>query len=249
MIISDSVSRAEADGALISLLSNALLGELSAGLLHEINNPITAILNYARLLQMHHFQPEEVEEFAKNIVDEGERIAELTNRITHLARPQPVDGRGANLKDTLVLAVHLYSTRFRHDGIVVEFQSNSALPDTKLPIASLLQIVLPLLEQARRSLRSCAAGNKTIRCRWDEFIVEGRNWHRLSLIHNGVPPTDASVNLFHHLFTGLQKKEQEKLAATMTKALITKLDCKIEIESPIDGWTAMYLDLPVEKQG
>jgi len=244
-----SISLSEAGEAFIPLLHKALLGDLTASLLHEINNPITAILNYARLVQLHGVRAEEFEEIAGSIVAEGERIAELTRRITPLARPKSLDGRGANLNDALELAIYLYKTRFRHDGIAVEIQSGQTLPDTKLFMPDLIQIILPLLEEARQALNArgfSSETNKIIRCRLSQINVDKNNWQRLTLIHNGIQQNEVSVNLFRHLYSNVECEEQIKLAATITQALLEKLDCKIGVERQTDGWMAMHLYLPAE---
>jgi len=246
----NSVLVSDAGEAFLLLLNKALLGDLIASLLHEINNPITAILNYARLLQIQHFQPEEVEAFAQNIVAEGERIAELTHRVTRLARPPSVEEHRTKLHEALSLALRLYETRFRHDGIIVEIQSGVALPDTKLPMTGLMQIILPLLEQARQALNSRDSASeidKIIRGGWLEVNHDGKNGQRLTLSHNGISPAGAPLNLFRHLLPASRQEEQNELAAALTQALLAKLSCKIVVERQTDGWTAWHLDVLAEK--
>lgn len=246
----NSISVADAEEAFLFLLNKALVGDLTASLLHEINNPVTAILNYARLLQIQHFQPEEVEAFAKNIVAEGERIAELTYRVARLARTPALEKHRAKLQDALSLALRLYETRFRHDGIIVEMQSAAALPDTNLSMNGLMQIILPLLEQARQALNargSASEADKILRCDWRE-INDGRNGQRLALSHNGMSPDSALVNLFRHLLPASHQEDKNALQVAMTQALLAKLNCKMVVERQADGWTVIHVDLPAQKQ-
>jgi C4-dicarboxylate-specific signal transduction histidine kinase len=245
------ISYSEASEALAHLLWKASLGDLTASLLHEINNPVTAILNYGRLLQIQHFQPEEVESFAKNIVAEGERIAELAYRVARLARTPAWEEHRSKLQDALSLALRLYETGFRHDGIVVEMQSAAALPDTNLPLKGLMQIILPLLEQARQALNSRGSAHeadKILRCGWREINPHGKNAQRLTLSHNGMSPDSTLVNLFRHLLPASHQEDKNGLQVVMTQALLAKLNCKIVVERQADGWTAIHIDLPAQKQ-
>jgi C4-dicarboxylate-specific signal transduction histidine kinase len=236
--------------ALLPLLNTALLGDLTASLLHEINNPITAILNYARLLQMRHFQPEEAEEFAKSIVAEGERIAELANRLTPLARPTSFANAGARLQEALSLALSLYKTRFRYDGIIVESQPDPNLPATQFSLPGLMQLILPLLELARQALNArivAPATNKILRCYLSAANGEENNAQRLTLIHNGMLQSGADLTLFRHLFKNAASEMQMRWAATITQALLAQLNCKIAAEQQAEGWTAIHLNLPAQK--
>lgn|GEM_PF-2894262 len=245
------ISVSKAGETFLFLLNKALLGDLTASLLHEINNPVTAILNYARLLQIQHFQPEEVEAFAKNIVAEGERIAGLTHRVSRLARPPAFEEHRAKLHDALSLALRLYETRFRHDGISVEMQSAAALPDTNLPLNGLMQIILPLLEQVRQALNargSASEADKILRCGWLEVNHNGKNGQRLTLSHNGMSPDGAPLDLLGHLLPASRQENENELPAAMTQALLAKLNCKIVVERQADGWTAIHIDLPAQKQ-
>lgn len=245
----DSSSAAVAGEALSSLLGNALLGDLTASLLHDINNPITAILNYARLLQMHYPQPEEMEEIAKSIVAEGERIAELARRLTPLVRPQLFANTGAKLHEALALALSLYKTRFRYDGITVELQPGQHLPDTQFSLTSLIQIILPLLEQARQALNARAdtpATGKVLRCYLCAVNDQENHAQQLTLVHNGISPTGATLNFFRHLLQNAASETQIQWAATATHAWLAQLKCEIEVEKQAEGWTAIHLHLPVE---
>jgi len=238
----NEISAPPAGAALLPLLHRILLGDLTAGLVHDFNNPLTAILNYARLLQMRQFAPEEIDEFAKSIVLEGERMAAMTNRIGALAVAPA--GRCVKLQEALTLALDLNKTRFRHDDIVVELPAGQNLPNAKLSLAGLLQLILPLLEQARQALNARAPeAEKTLRC----IINESENRRqRLTIAHNGISSPEAGLNFLLSLFPNSPRPEQSQIAAEMTQALLNGCDCSIAVESHGDGWTAMHLDIPSE---
>jgi C4-dicarboxylate-specific signal transduction histidine kinase len=238
----NALSTADAGVALLPLLRRILLGDLTASLLHDLNNPLTAILNYARLLQMGQFQREESEAFAKSIVGEGERIAAMTNRLRALA----ADGCGAKLREALTLALDLCQTRFRYDGIAVELPAGPNLPNTKLSLAGLLQMILPLLEKARQALNSRAMtpeSEKMLRC----ILTESANCRqRLTLTHNGISSPEAGLNFLSPLFSNSRPPEQSKIAEELTQALLNSFNCKIAVEPTVNGWTALHLDIPAE---
>ncbi len=240
----NALSTADAGAALLPLVQKILLGDLTASLLHDLNNPLTAILNYARLLQIHQLEPEEIETFAKSIVAEGERIAALTNRLGALAVAPAPNGRGAKLHEALTFALDLNKTRFRHDGVVIELPEGENLANTKLSLTSLLQLLLPLLEQARQALNGRAPeSEKLLRC-----IINGTETHRqrLTIAHNGISAPGAELSFLLPFFSNSHRPEQIKIVEEMTQALLHSLNCKIAVESPANGWTALHLDIPAE---
>lgn len=244
-----SISTTDAGEALVPLVAKILLGDLTATFLHDLNNPLTAILNYARLLQMRDFQPEEAEAFARSIAAEGERLAELTGRIAALARPQPWAGQGVKLEEALVRALEVYKTLFRHDGIAVEIQSDATLSNTQVPSAGLQQMILLLLAQARQALNGCDNASETtkaIRCVVSAGNDEkGKDAQRLSVFHNGKPArAGTALNLFDHFFFTAPTLAQSELTAALTQALLAQYNCNIVVESTAEGWTAIHLDLP-----
>lgn len=226
--------------ALLPLLQQCLLGDLTASLLHDLNNPITAILNYARLLQMSPFQPEEIAEFARSIAAEGERMAEMTGR----ARVLALEAQGAaKLDEALALALELNKTRFRHGGIAVEIPQAPNLPNTKLSLAQLLQLILPILEQAHRALSALPPeAEKKLCC----LLTATAGQQRLTISHNGIDRPEATANFLGALFPQPPQPEQLSVAEAMTRALLAQLDCSATLAPSADGWVILHLDLPAE---
>jgi len=226
------------------LLRSALLGDLTANILHDINNPLTAILNYARLLQMGQFSPEEKDGFLKGLVAEGERIFALSNLMSRMLPPQESAEVGANLPELLDLALHLLRTRFRQDGIVVEYQPHHILTKTPTRFTGGAQILLLVFEKIRRELNAphlAPTSIKTIRCEWHTTA----HHQSLQFIYNLVlPQPQASINLFDHWLAGLPEKESTQFGLEMTQAVLRQADCKIAVRPQAEGWTAIQLDFP-----
>ena len=70
------------------------IGELAAGVAHEINNPINGIINYAELLETPGVTPSLQEEIPGRIIQEGERIARIVSSLLAFARAEPDETGG-----------------------------------------------------------------------------------------------------------------------------------------------------------
>lgn len=66
----------------------ASLGELAAGVAHEINNPINGIINYGEVLKRCANDPDQVINIAERVIKEGDRIAAIVSNLLHFASQQ-----------------------------------------------------------------------------------------------------------------------------------------------------------------
>lgn len=89
----------------------ASLGELAAGVAHEINNPINGIINYAQLLEDDADNSETVE-LLKRIIKEGERVAVIVKNLLFFARQREEEAEETNvetvIEDSLALIKHQF---------------------------------------------------------------------------------------------------------------------------------------------
>ena len=66
----------------------ASVGELAAGVAHEINNPINGIINYAQVIQDESGENETLVKISEKIIREGERVAAIVSNLLSFARQQ-----------------------------------------------------------------------------------------------------------------------------------------------------------------
>ena len=130
----------------------AAIGELAAGVAHEVNNPITGIINFAQLLLDDSEKNSLQAELLDRIVNEGERIALIIKNLLSFAREsennnEPVDMIQV-IKDSLSLVAH----QLKKDGIKIETQFSSKSCLIKGNFTQLQQVILNLLSNARFAL-------------------------------------------------------------------------------------------------
>ncbi|KKK62174.1 hypothetical protein LCGC14_3006970, partial [marine sediment metagenome] len=73
------------------------IGELAAGVAHEINNPINGIINYARLISRKRKEGDREFEIAERITKEGNRIADIVSSLLSFARGDIKEKKSTNL--------------------------------------------------------------------------------------------------------------------------------------------------------
>ncbi|MBW6511245.1 MAG: response regulator [Desulfuromonadaceae bacterium] len=132
-----------------------LLGELAAGVAHEINNPINGVINYADILSRSDFEPVRSKDICQRIIHEGERIARIVASLLNFARRKT--GRGeyrTHICATVEEALLLSNAQLRRMNIDVETVCAEQLPDIIFDPQELLQILLNLISNSRHALHN-----------------------------------------------------------------------------------------------
>jgi len=154
----------------------ASIGELAAGVAHEINNPINGIINYAQILIDEGNRGNGEREIPNRIIKEGDRIAAIVRSLLSFAKERkgekvPVDIREI-LSETLVLS----ETLLRKDGIILKVDMPVDLPRITAHFQQIQQVFLNLLNNARHALNQKYPGddkNKTLEIAGEAPMTQG----------------------------------------------------------------------------
>ena len=130
----------------------ASLGELAAGVAHEINNPINGIINYAQILTNRTAQGERDREIAERIIREGNRIAGIVRNLLTFARQRREVRRTVTVSEILADVLALAETQLRRDGIRLKVEVPESLPPIHVHPHHLQQVFLNLISNARYAL-------------------------------------------------------------------------------------------------
>jgi signal transduction histidine kinase len=134
----------------------AAVGRLSAGVAHEIGNPLAAIRGLLDLLQMGDLDPEEEREFIGRIQRETERIHRTIRDLLDFSRSEPADkGRiesSADLAEVVSNTVKLLDRQNRFREIELALALDHDLPRVRGDEERLRQLLLNLLFNAADAL-------------------------------------------------------------------------------------------------
>ncbi|TET11666.1 PAS domain S-box protein, partial [Candidatus Aerophobetes bacterium] len=103
IIIEDLSEKKQLEDELIRSGKLAALGELSAGLAHEINNPLAIISGYAQMLQAEPTMDEaRKQRYLKEIVAQTDRVARIVRKVRNFARPGETRMESVDINGTLI---------------------------------------------------------------------------------------------------------------------------------------------------
>jgi signal transduction histidine kinase len=130
----------------------ASIGELAAGVAHEINNPINGIINCSQLLLDDETLPVETHGIARRIFDAGDRVAMIVRSLLSFARiesDRPVLSQvGKLINDTLELT----AAQIKRDMIKLDLNIPEILPEIEVHPQQIQQVFLNILSNSRHAI-------------------------------------------------------------------------------------------------
>ncbi|MBW0433689.1 hybrid sensor histidine kinase/response regulator [Leptospira yasudae] len=224
---------------------------LATGVAHEINNPLTIMINYAQLI-LAQSKDDSILKYASNILDEGERIAKITKDLLRLARQEKNVFSQVNFQEIIQKTVTLCEQLFKKDMIRIELDMHSSISEIQCVPQQIQQVVLNLLNNARDALNLKYPkfdSNKVILIRANQFDKEGKSWIQLSIEDHGVgiPPEEA-MKIFSPFFTTKKVDQGTGLGLSVSIGIIKDHGGELYYESIENEYTRFFIDLPINPE-
>jgi len=183
----------------------AALGEMAAGLAHEIRNPLGAIKGAAQFLDPRHL-PSEEGEFVEVIVEEVNRLNGVVSAFLDYSRPLKQNFGPTDLGEVVSRTLKLISNDVPKN-VTIKEELTEAMPRVDGDAEQLKQVLINLVQNAVQALGE-KTGNITLRTTRPERFGEFRNpeFVELQVTDDGPGiPADQQLNIFVPFFTTKSK--------------------------------------------
>jgi signal transduction histidine kinase len=228
----------------------AAIGELAAGVAHEINNPINGIINYTQILtdNANDKYDETDRDFLARIIKEGERIAVIVGNLLSFARQRDIV-EDVSIKEIIEDSVSLLMHQLQKDGIHLTVDIPDDLPLIRGNPQQLQQVMVNLLTNASYALNqrfSEADPGKRLEIRCRRKTAMAKEYISTSITDWGVGiPQDIIDHIFDSLFTTKPPGKGTGLGLSISKGLVRDHQGFLSVESTVGGPTIANVDLPV----
>jgi PAS domain S-box-containing protein len=222
----------------------ASIGELSAGVAHEINNPLNGIINFAQLLKDEEKPRSEFEQqMIDGIIDEGERIAKIVRGLLAFARADTHELERVHFADSIKTSIALFGRQFEKDDITVEIDLEPALPLVRADGSRLRQVVVNMISNAYHALKAKQSEPPEQKL----FRISARRAGKLVRVEfydNGIGIKREDLSkVFDPFFTTRRETGGTGLGLSVSFGIIRDFGGTINVESEVGKFTRFTIEL------
>jgi len=218
----------------------AAMGQMLAGVAHELNNPLTAILGVTELLRERQGADDSTKRQLELTHRQARRAARIVQNLLEFSRPASPQKRTLDLNNLLDRTLQLQEHSLRRNNIEVDFHPPANLPDVIGDANQLIQVFLNLVTNAEQAIR--------------EVRDTGRIQIRVGRIGNQVTITvqddgvgirpEALPRIFDPFYTTKRPGGGTGLGLSICMSIIREHGGNIEAETLPAGGSAFTIYLP-----
>jgi PAS domain S-box-containing protein len=144
----------------------AAVGELAAGVAHELNNPLSAVQAYGQFLSSRNDIAEDIRKDAEIIFREAQRAAKVTSNLLAFARRNIPEKSLISINDVVERSLELHSYRMQTNNIEVMREYDPELPETMADFHQLQQVFVNIINNAEQAMTDAnGCGRLTVKTR------------------------------------------------------------------------------------
>jgi two-component system sensor histidine kinase HydH len=211
------------------------LGELSAGMAHEIRNPLGSIKGAAEILKDNYGPDAPQHEFIEILLKETDRLNKIVQEFLRFARPKPPELREEDINELLESVLSLTAQPTRKAGISVEKRLDRSIGKRDLDAGLLQQAFLNLVLNSVQAMPQ--GGTLTVVSAWRDDGIE------VKIVDTGMGiSADNRKKLFSPFFT--TKKDGTGLGLAITYRIIQNHRGTIDVASEPGKGATFTITLP-----
>ncbi|MBX5481094.1 MAG: PAS domain S-box protein [Myxococcaceae bacterium] len=223
----------------------ATLGQLAASVVHEINNPMTAVATYAHAmlarLTGNPAADAGDQDKLKKILASAERILKFTRDLVSYARPAQDRAEMVDLHQLLDTAVSFCDHVLSQHGITVE-RSYGSLPRIPAVKGNMVQVFVNLITNACHAMTPGGKVRLVTTTEGDEVII------RVSDTGHGIKPEHLG-RIFEPFFTTKPDGKGTGLGLSIVQGIVENHGGEITVESEVGRGTTFTIRLPAQAGG
>jgi two-component system, NtrC family, sensor kinase len=220
----------------------ATLGELAAGVVHELNNPLTSITVYAeylvRKLELQGAEPSDIEKL-RRIGASAQRILRFSRDLVQYARPSGRDLEPIDLAAVVRQSVSICEHLVERGGVTLGIELDPELPVVRAISGQLEQVLINLITNAVHAVEN--GGRVMVRAQADE---RARVWLEVADSGPGISEEDHE-RIFEPFFTTKPDGKGTGLGLPIVRNIVEQHHGEIQVSRSDLGGAAFRVILPI----
>lgn len=248
-VLTRTAQLTQSQETLVQSAKMASLGQMAAGIAHEINNPLGTILLRARhiglLAKKEDGSREQIGEFAAVIEKTGQRIEAVVKGLRSFSRSDPQDDfikKGAN--ELIAETVAFCSESYENHEVSLRITSNANDTEIECKPNQISQVILNLLQNSLQEMKKLPKAS-----RWVSLdVLHSNKQLQISIMDAGSGiPEEVRKKLFEPFFTTKEIGEGTGLGLSISKGIVNSHKGQISID-PTCKNTRFVVTLPISQE-
>ncbi len=226
------------------------MGRLAASVVHEINNPLSGILNYLRLMirivnrgPLAEDQRGKFREYLEVVENETDRCSKIVSSLLTFSRKSPIAFDNISVADLIDKCVVLSHHKLELQKIKLEIDIQPAIPSIEGDLNQLQQCIINLIFNAIDAMPD--GGTLTLSAGYDPSAKSARIIFKDT--GHGIPEEDLPY-IFEPFFTTKEEGYGVGLGLSTVYGILERHKGMIKAESPPDGGSIFTIRLPVTQK-
>jgi len=218
----------------------ALMGQVVAGIAHELNNPLTIVIGNIQLMMLRELNEKNVQSLTR-IKDGAERASKIVRNLLTFARQEKPERKPTDINGVLKKALELRAYELKVSNIEVSTQFATDLPETMADPHQLQQVFLNLIVNAEQAMID-AHGKGLLR------LTTRSDVGKILILVSDDGPGIHHENvrrIFEPFFTTKPVGKGTGLGLSICQGIIVEHGGRIDVESTIGRGTTMMIEMPI----
>jgi two-component system NtrC family sensor kinase len=240
----DKRQKEESESVLIQSEKHASVGKLAAGVAHEINNPLTAVLTFTHLILRRQDLASEVRDDLETIASQTERVRKIVKSLLDFSRQSRLDPQPMDLNLELAKSVKLLSNQSLIKGVELSFHGATGLPMFSLD-RNLCQSVW--INMIMNALDATQPGD-TVEISTEQANFDGKDGAEIIVRDTGcgIEP-EILDKLFDPFFTTKEVGKGTGLGLAVSAGIIERHEGNVRVSSILGEGTCFTIWLPATR--
>src|SRR3989442_12405216 len=219
----------------------AAMGQMLAGVAHELNNPLTAILGVTELLRDRPGADDSTKRQLELTHRQARRAARIVQNLLEFSRPASPQKKSLDVNSLIERTLQLHEHSLRRNFIEVDFRPQPDLPGVVGDANQLIQVLLNLVTNAEQAIREVRdTGRIQIR------LYRKENQLTVTVQDDGVGiRPEALPRIFDPFYTTKRPGVGTGLGLSICMSIVREHGGNIEAETLPAGGTAFTVTLPI----
>jgi two-component system NtrC family sensor kinase len=231
----------------------ASLGQLSASVAHEINNPVSGVLNLAMLMQrmvkedgVPHERLPEFRKYLGQVISETSRVGRIVSDLLAFSRRGKPQRAPADLNKIVRMTLSLVQHKLKLSNVAVESLLRDDLPAVPCDASQIQQVVLNVVLNAAEATHNKALDKNPGHITVETYAADGLVWLTVTDNGDGIPPENLT-RIFDPFFTTKSDGKGVGLGLAVSYGIIQAHGGDIEARNNPGGGATFAVSLPLEQ--